>query len=50
MNLSEADIVDEVNRIRYEQGMLFNTPDTLLLDGDGDEDNQGNPSNKKKAA
>lgn len=58
-DLSEADIIDEVNRIRYEQGMLFNTPDLLTLDGeediqdkvggdDDDEDNQGNPSNKKK--
>lgn len=35
-DLSEADIIDEVNRIRYEQGMLFNTPDLLTLDGEED--------------
>lgn len=34
--MTENQIIDEVNRIRYEQGLLFNTPDLLQLNGNED--------------
>jgi hypothetical protein len=35
-DMTESDIIDEVNRIKFEQGMAFDTPDSLLLTGEED--------------